>query len=67
MRLQINGEFQSFERTGFSLEELFKSLKIKKENTVCELNKNVVGKDAYPQTILKDNDALEIVHFVGGG
>ncbi|HJE02954.1 bifunctional sulfur carrier protein/thiazole synthase protein [Aliarcobacter thereius] len=32
-----------------------------------ELNKQIVSKKDYKNTILKDSDSLEIVWFVGGG
>ncbi|OCL84108.1 sulfur carrier protein ThiS [Arcobacter porcinus] len=32
-----------------------------------ELNKQIVSKKDYENTILKDSDSLEIVWFVGGG
>ena len=34
---------------------------------VVELNGEILPKDAYSDTFLKDNDCLEIVSFVGGG
>ncbi len=33
----------------------------------AELNGNIVKKDSYSNTILKNGDKLEIVNFVGGG
>jgi thiazole synthase/sulfur carrier protein len=32
-----------------------------------ERNEEIVPRSAYTQTWLKDGDALEIVHFIGGG
>ena len=32
-----------------------------------ELNREIAPRDRWTQTILKDGDHLEIVHFVGGG
>lgn len=34
---------------------------------VTELNTRIVSKSMYAQTILTENDCMEIVHFVGGG
>ena len=32
-----------------------------------ELNKKILEKSNYKKTILKNNDNVEIVHFIGGG
>lgn len=32
-----------------------------------EINRNIVPKASYEQTILQDGDTVEIVQFVGGG
>jgi thiamine biosynthesis protein ThiS len=34
---------------------------------VVERNRSIVPRDAYGSTLLAEGDALEIVHFVGGG
>lgn len=32
-----------------------------------EINRNIIPKASYEQTILQDGDTVEIVQFVGGG
>ena len=66
IKIRINGEPKELDNP-LNLEELIQSLRLKREAVVCELNKAVVKREEYPLTRLRDNDSLEIVHFVGGG
>jgi thiamine biosynthesis protein ThiS len=71
MKLQINGEEAVFESAPephpFTLATLIASLAMKPDRVAVELNREIVPRDRWPQTPLKDGDRLEIVHFVGGG
>jgi thiamine biosynthesis protein ThiS len=40
---------------------------MKPDRVAVELNRDIVPRDRWLQTHLKDGDRLEIVHFVGGG
>jgi sulfur carrier protein len=42
-------------------------LAMKSDRVAVELNREIVPRANWEATILKDNDQLEIVHFVGGG
>jgi thiamine biosynthesis protein ThiS len=65
MNLIINGESRSSEAE--TLTALVEQLGMKADRVAVELNREIVRRDAWPQTRLKDGDQLEIVHFVGGG
>ena len=71
MNLHINGEEQAFSDQApppaFTLAALIDSLAMKPDRVAVELNREIVPRDRWPQTHLKDGDRLEIVHFVGGG
>jgi thiamine biosynthesis protein ThiS len=71
MNLHINGEERSFAdpapTADFTLASLIESLAMKSDRVAVELNRDIVPRDRWPQTHLKDGDRLEIVHFVGGG
>jgi len=70
MILQINGETRTFAdppSAQFTLAFLIESLNMKPDRVAVELNRDIVPRDRWPQTPLKDGDRLEIVHFVGGG
>ena len=64
--VQINGEGREI-ADGVSVAELLEQLGIRPARVVVELNRDVVARDAYAATQLKEGDRIEIVHFVGGG
>jgi len=66
MKLKLNGEEKEI-ADGISLGSLLEELQIRPARVVVEHNRNIVPRDAYGATILAEGDALEIVHFVGGG
>jgi sulfur carrier protein len=71
MNLYINGEERAFAGpatpSAFTLAALIESLEMKSDRVAVELNQDIVPRDRWPETPLKDGDRLEIVHFVGGG
>jgi thiamine biosynthesis protein ThiS len=66
LNLRINGE-QREVVDNLSLKELITQLDLTPERIAIELNQNVVRRAEWPSTVLKENDRVEIVHFVGGG
>ena len=66
MRVKINGEEKEI-ADGLSLGGLLEELQIRPARVVVEHNRNIVSRDAYGATVLAEGDALEIVHFIGGG
>jgi len=71
MKVHINGEERNFPDQAtpapFTLAALIESLAMKPDRVAVELNRDIVPRDRWPDTMLKDGDRLEIVHFVGGG
>jgi len=70
MKLHINGEARTFADptpAQFTLAGLIESLNMKPDRVAVELNREIVPRDRWPETPLKEGDRLEIVHFVGGG
>ena len=70
MTLDINGEARTFadaKTAEFTLAALIESLAMKPDRVAVELNREIVPRDRWPETPLKEGDRLEIVHFVGGG
>jgi sulfur carrier protein len=65
VNITINGEAASIE--ALSVQEYLLQLGIDPRRVAVELNREILPKGAYQDTILKDGDSLEIVHFVGGG
>lgn len=66
MQITINGEKREYaERQTVS--ELINSLNLPDQRIAVELNREIVRKKDWENTLLNDADKIEIVHFVGGG
>ena len=65
MKLTINGKEKNMESK--SISDLLKNLSLNKDTVAVELNKNIVHRQDFDDTELKNNDKLEIVTVVGGG
>jgi len=66
MRVFVNGDEKEF-GVGISLAELITQLDLPAPRIAIELNREVVRRSDWSSTMLKDDDRIEIVHFVGGG
>jgi len=66
MKLRINGEEKEI-ADGLSVAALLEHLQIRPARVVVERNREIVPREGYDATLLAEGDALEIVHFVGGG
>jgi sulfur carrier protein len=66
MKLQINGEVRDFS-SPLSLVSLLQQLDMKQDRVAIELNRNIVPREQWANTELREGDRVEIVHFVGGG
>jgi sulfur carrier protein len=66
MKIQINGEEKEIAQ-GLSIAALLNELQIRPGRVVVELNRTIIAREKHESTSLKQGDALEIVHFVGGG
>jgi thiamine biosynthesis protein ThiS len=66
LRVQINGGPREVEGD-ISLAQLITSLNLKAEQVAIELNQEVVRRAQWETTVLRPDDKIEIVHFVGGG
>lgn len=66
MKVQVNGEEKEI-ADGLSIARLLEELQIRPARVVVELNQDIVSRAEHGSTLLKEGDALEIVHFVGGG
>ena len=66
MKVFVNDEGRDF-NSGISLAELITQLDLPVARIAIELNREVVRRSDWGSTMLKDDDRIEIVHFVGGG
>ena len=66
MNVKINGENHTF-NDNITLENIIKELNIKINSIVAEVNGQVITKEKFSNTVIKDNDIIELIKFVGGG
>ena len=66
MNIRVNGSNREVP-SGTTLEKLVEVFQLKKKSIVLELNHKVIDRNAYQAAQLRENDTVEIVHFVGGG
>ena len=64
-KIQLNGTVYEINR-GTNLNELINKLKIQKKKIAVEVNGTIVERDKYTNLVLKKDDKVEIVHFIGG-
>ena len=64
--IYVNGEKKIIEDSQ-TIESFLKSLNLNKNNIAIEVNREIVNKSNYKNSILIDKDTIEIVNFIGGG
>ncbi|MBU5266881.1 sulfur carrier protein ThiS [Virgibacillus proomii] len=67
MNIRVNGQTLHFSKEKMTIIDLLSSYQLQEKIAVVERNKEIISKEAYRRTELKDGDMIEIVHFVGGG
>ena len=66
LKIKVNGKIRSISET-CKLSDLIKYLKIPMKKVAIELNEEIIDKKNVNKIKLKQNDKIEIVHFIGGG
>ncbi len=64
--LKLNGEKRAFDGP-ISVAGLLGVLGLETRKVAVERNEEIVPRSHYAETWLESGDALEIVHFIGGG
>ena len=65
-KIQLNGK-KVVIKTKFSIFDLLKRYKLINKKVAVEHNGMIIPKVNYSKKYLKNNDKVEIVHFIGGG
>ena len=65
-KIQLNGKKITI-RPNVSIYELLKRFKINNKKVAIEYNGIIISKSNYKKKYLKNNDKIEVVHFIGGG
>ena len=66
IKIKVNGKLKTINRN-VNLSILIKNLKIQLKKVAIEVNGEIVDKKKLSRIILKNNDRIEVVHFIGGG
>jgi sulfur carrier protein len=66
MQIVVNGKKLDIQ-DGLSVNGLLKELRVEDKVMAVAINMEIVKKDNWDTTLLKDGDKLELLHFVGGG
>ena len=69
LTLTINGERQIFDQLnpGANLNLLLQVLQLQSDRIALELNGQIMPRAGWDGAVLRENDRIEMVHFVGGG
>ena len=65
-KIQLNGK-KVIIQSNYSLFDLLKKYKLVNKKVAIEHNGVIIPKVNYKKRNLKNNDKIEIVHFIGGG
>ena len=66
IKIKVNGKVK-FIKENTNLLKLVNNLKIPLKKVAIEHNQEIIDKKKLSGKILKKNDRIEIVHFIGGG
>lgn len=64
--MKVNGERFEF-REGMTVSNLIAEMGFSESMVAVELNLDILPRDSFSDTVLKESDCLEVVRFVGGG
>lgn len=64
--MKVNGERFEF-REGMTVSNLITEMGFSEAMVAVELNLDILPRDSFSSTVLKENDCIEVVRFVGGG
>ncbi|MEW5815969.1 MAG: sulfur carrier protein ThiS [Spirochaetota bacterium] len=68
MKLYINGKEENIERENLSVVELLTLKEVKMPDMVSvQLNGNILKRNNFNSTYVKENDRVEFLYFMGGG
>jgi thiamine biosynthesis protein ThiS len=66
IEVRINGKDREVARD-LSVSDLLQGFDLNPSLVVVELNGEILERELYNETLVKKEDVLELVHFVGGG
>ena len=66
IQVQVNGKEREVQ-SGLSVHDLVESFDLNPLLIVVELNREILSRDQFKDVQISEGDAVELVHFVGGG
>jgi thiamine biosynthesis protein ThiS len=66
IEIRVNGKIKSIPND-YKVSNLLIDINIPIKKVAIELNQEIIDKKKINKIILKKNDKIEIVHFIGGG
>ena len=66
IKIKVNGKIKCIS-DNYKMSDLINKLKIPIKKVAIELNQEIIDKKNIDKINLKNNDKIEIVHFIGGG
>jgi sulfur carrier protein len=67
MVVRVNGKERDLDAAQMSVRGLLDLLGVRGPMIAVELNREIVKKDRYVETLVRDGDSIEILQLVGGG
>lgn len=66
MNIIVNGEEKNFSENS-TLQSVITELKVEEKVMAAAVNMEIVKKDEWNSYVIRENDKLELLQFVGGG
>ena len=66
IKIKLNGKSKII-KSDYKIKDLISDLKIPIKKVAIELNQEILDKKKLSKIRVKNNDKIEIVHFIGGG
>ncbi|MDD2420429.1 MAG: sulfur carrier protein ThiS [Bacteroidales bacterium] len=67
MKITLNNRVESFDKEQMTVAQIMEAKSFRFRMLVVRLNDNIVKKDKYGETLVKEGDDLKIIHLVSGG
>lgn len=66
IKVLVNGKDEEIE-SGLTISEFLKKRRIRPEVVTVEINDRIIEKKNFENTVIKENDRIELVFYMGGG
>lgn len=67
MKINLNNRIEEFDSATLSIEDVLQMKNFTFKMLVIKLNKELIVKENYSKTFLKEADDLQILHLISGG